>query len=412
MKKTLWALVPTILLFMTGCGIGAPQEQTEPPLIEVEVPYEEPAAQLPYQGVELILQSIWLQEDAQARVLTEAAAQFEKQTGAAVNIVWLSEDATTPENAEGTDIFQLSAAGFAAMPTEFALDLTQMAQEAGYNEKSHEALRLQITERCSYLGAIVQVPYLGGVYYNTEIFKACGIDKTPATWEEFLSVCQILRDAGWQPMALDKEDTLAAMELHLRRALGAAEVERMMGKSGRWGTNLPAIAAMEQVMLFVQAGNLATGTPAASPAGQNKMALSNSAMMIGTNAECAEVEEATLMDLSWGVFPYPGAMESGTWMTADVLMIHRDSKNAQAAFDFIMLLTTGEFDQLRADIAEGIPADPSNGSPIAGAMEAIQAAQPEPLVYFGPKQLDAAVKLWSGWYSKAGRYASLLELSK
>ena len=165
-------------------------------------------------------------------------------------------------------------------------------------------------------------------------------------------------------------------------------------------------------MLFVQAGNMATGTPAESPAGQNKMALSNSAMMIGTNADCTEVEEATLMDLSWGVFPYPGAMESGTYMTADVLTVRRDSKNAQAAFDFIMLLTTGEFDQLRADLADGIPADPSNESPIAGAMEAIQAAQPELLVYFGPKQLDAAVKLWSGYYSKAGRYASLLELSK
>lgn len=408
MKRTLWVLALAVLTLLTGCGAEEVQEPTQPPLIEVQVPYEEPAAALRYQDVELTMRSVWQREDPQARVLLEAAEFFENQTGAVVTILWPDGNEAEAE----TDILQCSAADFASLPEGTALDLTEMAEKAGYAEKSHETLRQQIIDQCGYLGAVAQVPYLGGVYYNTEIFEECGLEEMPATWEEFLSVCQTLRNSGWVPLTLDKDDTLAATELHLRCALGTAEVARMMGESGRWDTNLPAIAAMEQVMLFRKEGNLVTGTPADAPAGQNKMALSNSAMMIGTNADCWAVEEATLMDLQWGIFPYPGGMGCGTYMTADVLVIHKDTGNAQAAFDFVMLLATGEFDQLRADVSCGIPADPANASPIVGAMEAIRTMQPEPLGYLGSKQLDMTVKLWGGWYSKAASYASLLELSK
>jgi len=169
---------------------------------------------------------------------------------------------------------------------------------------------------------------------------------------------------------------------------------------------------MELVMLYVQEGNMTYGTPTDYPAGQNKMGISNSAMMVGTNADCEAVEAATLTSLRWGMFPYPGEMESGTWATADVVAIRPDCENAQAAFDFVMLLTTGEFDRLRTDITGGIPADPANPSPIAGAVEALQDAAPQPLGIFGQKQTDTAVKLWSGWYDKPNRYAIALERSK
>ena len=411
MKKLLWAALLALLL-LAGCG--EPEEipvVTEPPLVEVQVDYEEPVQELPYENTELVLQSMWLREDPMSRVLLEAAALFERQTGAAITIRW-SDEAVTLDHAEGVDIFQISATDFSGVPAEFALDLTQMAAAADYDTKSHETLRRQIVAQLGYQGAVAQSPYLGGIYYNADVFAQCGIETLPGDWEGFLELCHALRQRGWQPLTLDQEDALAAMELHLRRSVGIDEVRRMMTKGNRWDTNLPAIDAMDQVKLFVKDGNMATGTPAETPAGQNKMAQSNSAMMVGTNADCAAVEEVNLMDLNWGVFPYPGALSSGTWMTADMLVIHRDSKHAQAAFDFLMLLVTGEFDQLRTDLICGIPADPSNESPILGAMEAISAAQPEALGLMGQKQMTAAVRLWSAYYSQAGRYASLLEISK
>lgn len=411
MKKRLW-MVLLALLLLAGCGAKEEiQEMTEPPLVEVQVAYEETVQELPYADTELVMQSMWLRENPLSRVLLEAAALFERQTGAVVTVRWRDEN-TTLESAEGIDIIQISAADFAAMNAEYALDMTDMAAAAGYEAKSHETLRQQIVQQCGYLGAVAQIPYLGGIYYNTDIFAQCGIETLPQDWDGFLALCHGLRQRGWQPLTLDQEDALAAMELHLRRSVGTDEVRRMMSKGHRWDTNMPAIDAMDQVKLFVQDGNMATGTPAETPVGQNKMASSNAAMMVGTNADCADVEEASLMDLNWGVFPYPGNLSSGTWMTADMLVIHRNTKHAQAAFDFLMLLATGEFDQLRADLSVGIPADPENESPVSGAMDAIRAAQPEPLGLMGKKQMTAAVRLWSAYYSQSGRYASLLEISK
>ena len=410
MKKILWAVV-LVLLVLAGCGAEEIPEVTEPPLVEVQVDYEETVQELPYVNTELVMQSMWLREDPMAHVLLEAAALFERQTGALVTICWFDESVTL-ESAENTDIFQIPAADFTGINGEFVLDLTEMAAAADYDESSHETLRQQIVQQCGYLGAVAQIPYLGGIYYNADVFDQCGIETLPQDWEGFLSLCHALRQKGWQPLTLDQEDALAAMELHLRRSVGTDEVRRMMSKGHRWDTNMPAIDAMDQVKLFVQDGNMATGTPAETPVGQNKMALSNSAMMVGTNADCADVEEANLMDLNWGMFPYPGNLSSGTWMTADMLVLHRDTKHAQAAFDFLMLLATGEFDQLRTDLSGGIPADPKNESPVLGAMDAIRTVQPEPLDLMGKKQMTAAVRLWSAWYKQAGRYASLLEISK
>ena len=410
MKKTLWVLLLAAVLLLTGCTAEEVQETTVPPLVEVEVPYEETTAEGKYAETELTFQSIWTREDPCARVLTEAAALFEHQTGAAVTILW-PENTAPQEEEPQADMFQLSWADFAAIPSGELLDLTELAENAAYAEQSYETLREQIVQQCGYLGAIAQTPYLGGIYYSTDVFEEYGIQQTPQTWEEFLVICQALRAAGWQPLTMDREDALVAMELHLRRSLGNEEMERLMGK-GRWNTDLPAIAVLEQVRLFVQEGNMATGSPAEHPAGQNKIATSNSAMMIGTNADCMDVEEAALTDMNWGVFPYPGSTGSGLYMSADVIAISPDCENPQAAFDFLMLLVTGEFDQLRADLSEGIPADPRNASAIAGAMEALETMKPEPLRYFGKKQLDTAVKLWSGWYREAAQYASLLELSK
>ena len=404
MKKTLWVLLALALL-LTACGTEKTPETTAP-LIEVEIPYEEPVATLPYTGVELTFRAIWQEQEPQAQVLLQAANHFEKKTGAVITVLW------PDTGAETADILQIRAADFEVMDSEIAMDLTELAEKAGYAEKSYGALREQITARLGYLGAVAQVPYLGGVYYNADAFDESGITKLPTSWDDFVALSQTLRKNGWQPLTLDKEDSITAMELHLRRTIGTENMIRFMGKNDHWHFDEAVVAAMEQVMLYAQNGNMTYGTPSEYPTGQNKMALSNCAMMVGTNGDCVNIEAENLMDLRWGMFPYPGQVGSGTWMTADMLVIEKDCKDAQVAFDFVMLLCCGEFDQLRADIIGGIPADPANKSPIVGAMEALAAEKPESLGIFSQRQTDAAVKLWSGWYDTAYRHAVQLERSK
>ena len=91
MKRTLWALLIMALLLLSGCGAQQQEQPTEPPLIEVRVPYETAARELPYQDVELTMQSMWQREDPRTRIVLEAAQLFEKQTGAVVTILWSGE---------------------------------------------------------------------------------------------------------------------------------------------------------------------------------------------------------------------------------------------------------------------------------------------------------------------------------
>ena len=58
-------------------------------------------------------------------------------------------------------------------------------------------LALTISQRMGWLlNSIVEQPQIGGIFYNKDVFDACGITETPKTWDEFLTVCQTLKDNG------------------------------------------------------------------------------------------------------------------------------------------------------------------------------------------------------------------------
>lgn len=45
-----------------------------------------------------------------------------------------------------------------------------------------------------------------GTYYNKDIFSKAGITAEPTTWDEFLSDCQKIKDAGYQPIVMGDKD--------------------------------------------------------------------------------------------------------------------------------------------------------------------------------------------------------------
>lgn len=44
------------------------------------------------------------------------------------------------------------------------------------------------------------------IWYNTEIFEDCGIEKTPSSLNEWLEDCKIIKDAGYTPISVDGID--------------------------------------------------------------------------------------------------------------------------------------------------------------------------------------------------------------
>ena len=417
MKKLICLMLG--LLLLCGCtreqAPTVPSEPTEAPTRPVvETPMETEGQILEYEGVQLTYWSLLAQTDPEAQVLMQAAADFQQTTGAVVNINWLSGNETALiESVTGdlqADLFEVSGNGLQQSLLPFALDLTEQAKNANYEDKSWDVLRSQMLNRSGTLKAIPYRPYLYGLYYNQQIFDEFGIKEAPATWQEYLTFCQMLKDNGYECLVIDDSRAHLLLELHMERALGWEGLKETMVYA-KWRTNEMAMTMIQEAISFASTGYLVKGNPAAYPLGQNRLAQSNAVFVAGANVLCKEVEEDTLSDMNWGVMPYPGdGPGTGLLVDADVLAIHKDSADPEAAFDFIMLLTTGEYDQLHADVTVGIPADPSNSSPITGADAAMAAATAQAPKWFTPDNCELFGRLWNGYYKKGIYFADQLNV--
>ncbi len=404
-----------ILSVFTGCNREKSEETMEPtqePTAAVEeVELTLPADERPYVGVELEFLTLLELGDPRAAVIQQAVEVFEKRTGAVVKPYWLGDENVLAANFSSgvkMDIFMVSVDMLGSAYGTYALDLTQMAAEAGYDRYSHAVLREQVIDRCGYLAAIPQTPILYGMFYNAEVFETAGASRLPETWAEFLDFSAKLTMSGFMPMAMDIENSNLALELHLERQLGYEKFRELMIQGG-WTWETDYIELFRLAIDYADVGFLAKGDPTAFPGGQDKLALSNVAMVPGSSELCTQVEESTLMDVRWGVFPYPGdGPGKGIAAESQTLAVHKDCANPQAAFDFIMLLTTGEFDQLYADAAEGIPADPANESAIVGAMELLKQADKQGIGMLRAEDNELFSRLWNGWYKTPGYFASAM----
>lgn len=410
MKKMICLLLCALLL----CGCGREQAPTTPPEPTqeptrpvVEVPMDSAGQPMKYEGVQLTYWSLLDQTDPEARILMDAASDFRLTTGAQINIQWIAGDeATLIQTLTGdlqADIFEVSGAGLQQNLQTLALDLTELASAANYASKSWPVLRSQMLSRCGTLRGIPYRPYLYGLYYNQQVFDDFGIKQGPSTWQEYLDFCRMLKENGYEALAMDEAKAHLVLELHMERALGWEGLKETLVYA-KWRTNETAATMIQEAINFADAGYLVKGNPTAWPLGQNRLAQSNAVFVAGSNVLCKEVEDDTLSDMRWGVMAYPGdGPGAGLLVEADVLAVHRACENPQAAFDFIMLLTTGEYDQLRSDVTVGIPADPANSGPITGANDAMAAAAAHAPKWFTPDNNELFSRLWNGYY-KTGMY--------
>ena len=145
-------------------------------------------------------------------------------------------------------------------------------------------------------------------------------------------------------------------------------------------------------------------------------------MVVCANYVTAEVNNNCGVQLNWGLFNYPtvpGSDNTSAYAGANSLAITAYSELKQEAFDFIMLLTTGEFDQKMADKAAQIPADPANKAPahLSGTVETLLAAD-APMTWCAGINANSDlinsfksefVKLYEGKYESGEAFCAALD---
>ncbi len=375
MKKILSVLLAAVMVLglLAGCA-DKPVETNNPPASNP--PASQPAddssepAGKQYDGVELTMWSMWSSGEPQANVIEAAKAAFEEQTGAKITIEFKGRDvnkvlAASLEAQDNIDIIEDDYKRIGTVYNKFTYDLTEMAKAANYDSFSYKCFNDQSIAWAGYLNAITEQPNIGGIFYDKDAFENAGITAEPKTWAEFLDACQKLKDAGVGPLAQDSAYCDFAFYHTLVRYLGEAKIEELTMNGGWSGT--AAEQAAQDIIDLRNAGYLADGAPDEFPSSQNKIGFGQAAMVICADYVTAEVNGNTGTQVNWGLFNYPavdgGADNGAAYMGANSLAITSYSKNPQAAFDFILFLTTGEYGQKLADEAHQIPADSRNTAP-------------------------------------------------
>ena len=373
---------------------------------------------------------MWNAAEPQGQIIQKAAEAFEEETGAVVNIEFRGRDISTIINTalqggEDIDIFEEDYTRIGQQYAAYCYDMSAMAEASGYYDNSYQLFNNMTKEWAGgKLVSITEQPNMGGIFYDKAKFEAAGITETPTTWAEFLDVCQKLVDAGYQPLALDGTYADFNFGYHLDRYLGEAKT-RELSLNGGWSNEPGVIAAANDIIDFVNRGYLAEGAPDEYPAGQNKIGFENVAMVVCADYVTSEVNNNTGANIEWGVFGYPtvpvedgGNGSTAAYAGTNSLAISSYSENPQAAFDFIMTLVTGEFDQERADLVPQIPADPSNNcTSLDGAVESLLAADSSLTWTMGINAngdlkavlKETIIKLFEGQYATGEKFAAAMD---
>jgi N,N'-diacetylchitobiose transport system substrate-binding protein len=330
--------------------------------------------------------TVWIMEGTNPDpepFLEEVGAAFEEQTGASLDVQFV-------QWAEAKDRFATAIAGdtlpdVAELGTtwtpEYAdagvlVDVTERVESTGLVEDFVPAL----LEAGTVDDALYGMPWYSGVrsiVYRTDVFEAAGITDVPTTWDELVEAGNAISEAEpdmlpW-PIAGDNQFGVASF-------IWGAGGEVATLEDGQWTSQLTSPEAREGIAFYT---GLATehgfSTPAAST--WNELDLRDSftageaAMMIAGNWTIGAIVDANPdLEGNIGAFPIP-ARDGGvgpSFLGGSHLSIFNSTDNEELAWQFVELMTTGEFAQAWGDQSGFFPGTVS-------LLEEIQ-AENDPLV--------------------------------
>ena len=325
------------------------------------------------EGKTIVYWSMWNSTEPQGIAIQQAINAYTAATGNTVDVQFKGRngirEGLEPALEAGTviDLFDEDIDRVNKTWGKYLYNLEELAAATDYEATAIAGLISACREVGN--GQLMSIPYQPNIFnyfYNQEIFDEAGVTAPPTTWEEFLDVCQKVKDAGYIPVTSDDAYIDCMLGYHLARYLGYEGVNKLVTE-GLWAEE-PAVLKTAEAYADLAAKGFFSPTIASSvwPNNQNgELALGESAMYLNGSWLPNEVKEMAGPDFKWGCFAYPTVEGGLTGLEAanygaQVYGVNKNTAVAAEAFELITYVTKGEFDLILSQESVGIPADTSN----------------------------------------------------
>lgn len=320
MKKLLALFLACLMvLSLVACGTEPAEKPADDGAANAPVETKAPDAPATPDAEPIVIHywSMWSENETQAGVIKDAIARFETANpGYKVEVNWAGrevQDIMRTSVEAGTVIDVIESSGIPdRMGEEFCMNITEYVEATTLDEIITEGMAAYVKRLASDGESwyyIPSQPFVGAVFYNKAIFAEAGIDKLPATWDEFMDCCQKIVDAGYAPMTIDDAYLPLLYTAYLGEMLGVDGITELMSTTGTDLWNDPAVLQMAKDYEEMNAkGYFTEGTGSfVFPTAQNtEFALGTTAMYYNGSWLPNEVASIAGEDFQWGCMFFPG----------------------------------------------------------------------------------------------------------
>ncbi|MDR0600713.1 MAG: extracellular solute-binding protein [Treponema sp.] len=323
-------------------------------------------------GAQLVYWSMWNETEPQGQVIGRAAEAFTAATGIKVEVNFNGRDIRKTlqpalDAGETIDIFDEDIERVSNTWGNYLLALDSYVDKAysttggkPFNETVNKTL-LDLAKRLGG-GSIKNIPYQPSAFitmYNKDLFNQAGIGSPPKTWDEFLDACAKLKAIGAAGITVDDAYMACLFGYTIDRIAGMDAALGMVAKDDFSG---PAVSQFGEIWENMAKNGYVIPSAASNiwPTGQvNDFATGKAAMYLNGTWLPNEIK-GNAPNMNWGSFAFPAIDAGGDGIEANnfgaqSFGINKNTKYPAEAFQFIVWITTGEWDAALAQESLGIP---------------------------------------------------------
>ncbi len=202
-----------------------------------------------------------------------------------------------------------------------------------------------------------------GVIYNKAIFEELGLE-VPKTWDEFLVVCESIKESGVTPIALGLQSAWVTQLIPYAMAPSAIYRDMPDFDAKMYAGEATFVGSPWQQMMedYVALGDKGYFNDSALGTDYNlstdMMANGEAAMLVQGNWALASLADKA-PDLEWGMFPLPYNSGGDVWVSAAIgglLAISANTEHPAAAKQYLEFWASPEVQEIYLTAKKAFPA--------------------------------------------------------